>query len=191
MFYRLGKISEKPQGGLAAIPLVRPRVEPQRIETTVVSTENGLQGTFFVLFLQLDQFVVIDMMLAFTLDGLANSHPIRVPVNHPDEINEIFDYISYNKVTTTVIFGCYLNLSLLVLEVYLTINPNFTQIQLLIFAQCDSHLSVNFDEEVWLGQESVNFIYFYLFFVIKGFFITSHYVDPISQNGFARSLLYY
>ena len=85
-----------------------------------------MQRTFFVLFLQLDQFVVIDMMLAFTLDGLANSHPIRVPVNHPDEINEIFDYISYNKVTTTVIFGCYLNLSLLVLEVYLTINPNFT-----------------------------------------------------------------
>lgn len=39
------------------------------------------------------------MMLAFTLDGLANSHPIRVPVNHPDEINEIFDYISYNKVS--------------------------------------------------------------------------------------------
>ena len=38
------------------------------------------------------------MEYAFTLDGLANSHPIKVPVNHPDEINEIFDSISYNKV---------------------------------------------------------------------------------------------
>ncbi|KAJ7382213.1 hypothetical protein OS493_036246 [Desmophyllum pertusum] len=45
----------------------------------------------------LDQFVVADMYSAFTLDGLANSHPIKVPVNHPDEINEIFDSISYNK----------------------------------------------------------------------------------------------
>ena len=48
--------------------------------------------------LQLDQFVVYDMERAFTLDGLKNSHPIKVPVNHPDEINEIFDSISYNKV---------------------------------------------------------------------------------------------
>lgn len=45
----------------------------------------------------LDGFVVSDMVSAFTLDGLANSHPIKVPVNHPDEINEIFDSISYNK----------------------------------------------------------------------------------------------
>lgn len=42
--------------------------------------------------------MVADMVSAFTLDGLANSHPIKVPVNHPDEINEIFDSISYNKV---------------------------------------------------------------------------------------------
>lgn len=42
--------------------------------------------------------MVFDMVSAFTLDGLANSHPIKVPVNHPDEINEIFDSISYNKV---------------------------------------------------------------------------------------------
>ncbi|XP_022795785.1 glutamyl aminopeptidase-like [Stylophora pistillata] len=45
----------------------------------------------------LDQFVVADLVYAFSLDGLANSHPIKVPVNHPDEINEIFDSISYNK----------------------------------------------------------------------------------------------
>jgi len=46
----------------------------------------------------MDQFVVIDHTAAFTLDGLANSHPIKVPVNHPDEIYEIFDSISYEKV---------------------------------------------------------------------------------------------
>lgn len=45
----------------------------------------------------LDSFVVADMASAFSLDGLTNSHPIKVPVNHPDEINEIFDSISYNK----------------------------------------------------------------------------------------------
>ena len=43
-----------------------------------------------------------DMASAFSLDGLTNSHPIKVPVNHPDEINEIFDSISYNKVCVCV-----------------------------------------------------------------------------------------
>ena len=47
-----------------------------------------------------------DMVSAFTLDGLANSHPIKVPVNHPDEINEIFDSISYNKVRFGLASSC-------------------------------------------------------------------------------------
>lgn len=34
---------------------------------------------------------------ALRLDSLANSHPIEVPVHHPDEINEIFDMVSYAK----------------------------------------------------------------------------------------------
>lgn len=38
------------------------------------------------------------MATAFRLDGLSSSHPIKVDVNHPNEINEIFDSISYNKV---------------------------------------------------------------------------------------------
>ena len=33
------------------------------------------------------------------LDALANSHPISVPVDDPDQINEIFDTISYDKVS--------------------------------------------------------------------------------------------
>jgi puromycin-sensitive aminopeptidase len=33
----------------------------------------------------------------FRLDALAGSHPIEVDVNHVDEIDEIFDAISYRK----------------------------------------------------------------------------------------------
>lgn len=36
---------------------------------------------------------------AFSLDALVTSHPIYIEVKHPDEINEIFDTISYAKVS--------------------------------------------------------------------------------------------
>ncbi|XP_013408526.1 uncharacterized protein LOC106172388 isoform X2 [Lingula anatina] len=45
----------------------------------------------------MEQFLVEDLEYVFKLDGLASSHPIYVPVGHPDEINEIFDRISYSK----------------------------------------------------------------------------------------------
>ncbi len=35
--------------------------------------------------------------IALRLDALANSHPIEVTVHHPNEINEIFDMVSYAK----------------------------------------------------------------------------------------------
>ncbi|CAH1789477.1 unnamed protein product [Owenia fusiformis] len=44
-----------------------------------------------------EQFVTEDLEDVFRPDGLATSHPIYVPVNHPDEINSIFDRISYGK----------------------------------------------------------------------------------------------
>ncbi|KAK2145083.1 hypothetical protein LSH36_704g02028 [Paralvinella palmiformis] len=44
-----------------------------------------------------DQFVVRDLHVSLDIDSLTNSHPIYVPVNDPDEINEIFDRISYLK----------------------------------------------------------------------------------------------
>lgn len=43
------------------------------------------------------QFVASEQQAAFKLDALDNTHPIEVPINHPDEIRSIFDAISYNK----------------------------------------------------------------------------------------------
>uniref|UniRef100_A0A336LHN3 Aminopeptidase n=1 Tax=Culicoides sonorensis TaxID=179676 RepID=A0A336LHN3_CULSO len=43
------------------------------------------------------QFVTDMYTRALDLDSLKSSHPIEVEVNHPDEIDEIFDEISYNK----------------------------------------------------------------------------------------------
>lgn len=43
------------------------------------------------------QFVTDEQQAALRLDALANTHPIRVPVHHPDEIRTIFDTISYAK----------------------------------------------------------------------------------------------
>ena len=45
----------------------------------------------------LEQFVVTDLQDVFRIDALESSHPISIPVKHPDEINEIFDRISYGK----------------------------------------------------------------------------------------------
>ena len=43
-------------------------------------------------------FVNYDMSSAFALDALVTSHPILLEVNYPDEINQIFDPITYEKV---------------------------------------------------------------------------------------------
>lgn len=45
----------------------------------------------------LDQFNAEELQVALRLDSLSNSHPISVPVRSPEEINEIFDAISYQK----------------------------------------------------------------------------------------------
>jgi len=45
----------------------------------------------------LEQFVITDLQSVFKIDALESSHPISIPVKHPDEINEIFDKISYSK----------------------------------------------------------------------------------------------
>ena len=43
------------------------------------------------------QFIANEQQPALKLDALDNTHPIEVPINHPDEIRTIFDAISYNK----------------------------------------------------------------------------------------------
>ncbi|XP_038058558.1 uncharacterized protein LOC119729837 [Patiria miniata] len=43
------------------------------------------------------QFLVEDLQPVFTEDALGTSHPVKVPVGAPSEINEIFDSISYQK----------------------------------------------------------------------------------------------
>lgn len=45
----------------------------------------------------MDQFILDKMQPALTLDALASSHPISVPVKDPSEIEAIFDTISYSK----------------------------------------------------------------------------------------------
>jgi len=43
------------------------------------------------------QFAVSEQQRAFKLDGLEHTHPIEVPVHHPNQISSIFDTISYSK----------------------------------------------------------------------------------------------
>ena len=42
--------------------------------------------------------VVDDIQPVMVTDAGVNSHPIVVEVSHPDQINEVFDVISYSKV---------------------------------------------------------------------------------------------
>ena len=49
----------------------------------------------------------MDFSRALELDALDNSHPIEVPVGHPEEVDEIFDAISYCK--GGVSFSCFFN----------------------------------------------------------------------------------
>ena len=44
-----------------------------------------------------EKFITDTFTSALSLDALHNSHPIEVPVNHPNEIEEIFDQVSYEK----------------------------------------------------------------------------------------------
>lgn len=43
------------------------------------------------------EFVIDDLASALSLDALATTHPIDVPIHKASEIDQIFDYISYSK----------------------------------------------------------------------------------------------
>ena len=47
----------------------------------------------------LEQYVVHELQSSFILDSLESSHPISIEVDYPDEINEVFDAITYVKGT--------------------------------------------------------------------------------------------
>ena len=53
---------------------------------------------------QLDLQVPTGWQAAISLDSLKNSHPIDQPVDTPSEIDELFDAISYNKVSFSLVF---------------------------------------------------------------------------------------
>ncbi|KAG7368830.1 aminopeptidase [Nitzschia inconspicua] len=44
-----------------------------------------------------EQFVVDHLSRALKLDGLLSSHPIQVPIHHAEEVEQVFDAISYCK----------------------------------------------------------------------------------------------
>lgn len=48
------------------------------------------------------QFISDEQQAALRLDALNNTHPIEVPVHHPDEIRTIFDTISYSKGSSVI-----------------------------------------------------------------------------------------
>mmetsp|Transcript_12473 Transcript_12473/g.14340 ORF Transcript_12473/g.14340 Transcript_12473/m.14340 type:complete len:883 (+) Transcript_12473:111-2759(+) len=49
-----------------------------------------------------EQFIVSDQSSALKLDALSSSHPIQVPIKHAEEVEEIFDMISYCKGASVV-----------------------------------------------------------------------------------------
>ena len=59
--------------------------------------ENYCTNVLFPEFSIWTQFVTDTLLSALDLDSMENSHPIEVEVGHPDEVDEIFDNISYNK----------------------------------------------------------------------------------------------
>ena len=51
----------------------------------------------------MDLFVVGDLSSALTADSLNESHPILQNVSSPNEINSLFDSISYSKVCLSIL----------------------------------------------------------------------------------------
>lgn len=50
----------------------------------------------------IDQFVSLDVVRALHADASVFTHPIAAPVENPEEIQEIFDDISYGKGATVL-----------------------------------------------------------------------------------------
>jgi len=59
--------------------------------------ENWSANQFYPEYRMWDQFVTDHMARALKLDGLQSSHPIQVPIAHAEEVEQVFDAISYCK----------------------------------------------------------------------------------------------
>jgi aminopeptidase N len=57
-----------------------------------------------MVYFQDDQFVTETLLNALYLDSLENSHPINLKVDNPNQINELFDAITYDKVIYYKVF---------------------------------------------------------------------------------------
>jgi len=53
-----------------------------------------------------DQFTTGHMSSAMRLDALRSSHPIQVPIHHAEEVEQVFDAISYCKGASVVRMVC-------------------------------------------------------------------------------------
>lgn len=42
-------------------------------------------------------YIATDLVAALTADALVRTHPIHVPISRPNEVNEIFDDVTYSK----------------------------------------------------------------------------------------------
>eukprot|EP00607_Mallomonas_marina_P001471 CAMPEP_0182426326 /NCGR_PEP_ID=MMETSP1167-20130531/12807_1 /TAXON_ID=2988 /ORGANISM="Mallomonas Sp, Strain CCMP3275" /LENGTH=769 /DNA_ID=CAMNT_0024607665 /DNA_START=333 /DNA_END=2642 /DNA_ORIENTATION=+ len=49
-----------------------------------------------------ETYTVADMTQAYRLDSLRSSHPIQVPIRHAEEVEQVFDAISYQKGSAVV-----------------------------------------------------------------------------------------
>ena len=59
--------------------------------------ENWAADLIFPEWTMWDQFTTGHLSYAMKLDSLKSSHPIQVPIRHAEEVNEVFDGISYCK----------------------------------------------------------------------------------------------
>ena len=68
--------------------------------------ENWSANLLFPYYRMWDQFVTDHLSRALKLDGLLSSHPIQVPISHAEEVEQVFDAISYCKGASVVRMIC-------------------------------------------------------------------------------------
>ena len=68
--------------------------------------ENWSANLLFPDYEMWDQFVTDHLSSALKLDGLQSSHPIQVPIAHAEEVEQVFDAISYCKGGSVVRMIC-------------------------------------------------------------------------------------